>query len=343
MKFAIFKADELTKSFLKENKIDGLEYIFIDSALNEDTDISSVDDAEIISVFVDSNINDKVLCKFKNLKMIAVRSTGYNNIDIDACSNKNIIVANTPAYGKITVAEFAFSLLLNLTRKVAMSYTDLKEKQVDMEKYMGIDLFGKTIGVVGTGAIGGHMAEIAKGFGMNVLAYDTYEDKQLEESGIVKYVSLRELIQSSDIISLHCPATQSNLHMLDEKAFNEMKKGVIIINTARGELIDTKELFKAVESGKVAGAGLDVLEYEGKIFSSKKHESLSEEIYKQSKDELIKTILNEELLNKENIIITPHCAFDTIEAQTRILKMTNDNIIEFLEKGNCSNGCKILK
>jgi len=211
--------------------------------------------AEIISCFIYSDLRRPVLEKLKNLKLIATRSTGTDHIDLDYCRNHGITVANVPAYGEHTVAEHVFALLLALSRHIPQAVRRTRDGYFSFSGLCGFDLYGKTLGLVGTGAIGLHVAQIATGFGMKVLGYDIHPSA----SSVFTPVTLDQLLSDSDVISLHVPGTPQTRHMLSEKEFSMMRDGVVIINTARGQVIDVKALLRALQSGKVGAAGLDVL------------------------------------------------------------------------------------
>lgn len=335
IKAAFFDVKDIDRSFLEKNTPENCEFIYVHDPVHiaVENNLELVKDAEIISVFTSSRVPGNTLAKFPNLKFITTRSTGFNNVDLDYCSTNGIKVSNVPAYGECTVAEYSFALLLNIIRKVNLSYSDLKRGVINLENYRGNDLAGKTIGIIGTGAIGCYTAKIAYGFGMKILTYDPFPRHDLRDKLGVEYVELERLYTESDIISLHAPSRKENFHMVNDEAFSKMKDGVIIINTARGEIMDTNSLYKALVSGKVAGAGLDVLECEEIIA----HEELFlTKIDCVQKDCLEKTLLNHKLLDMPNVIVTPHVAFDTVEAINRILQTTVDNIKSYIQ-GNVIN------
>lgn len=289
--------------------------------------------AEYISVFTPSRLTKDVLKQFKNLKLIATRSVGFSHIDLDYCKENGIKVVNTPHYGDYTIAEYSFGLLLNLVRKISKAQEGLKSGELSQE-YEGTELFGKTMGVIGIGGIGSKAIKIANGFSMDVIAYDIRQDEELSKRENFKYVNLDELIERSDIISLYAPATKDNYHLLNEEAFKKMKDGVFIINTARGELIDSQALYSELLSGKVAGAALDVVECEEALNNKcnlfKDGECLDLNCLKR-------TLINHKLMSLPNVIVTPHTAYDTKEATNRILEITTNNIVEFLNNGNVLN------
>lgn len=206
--------------------------------------------ADVISCFTFSRVSADILEQFPNLKLIALRCVGFNHIDIDYCKKHNIQVVNSLGYGNVTVAEFAFGLILDAARKISRSYMNLKNEHLTQDIYTGFELKDKTIGIIGTGAIGSEAVRIAKGFGMNIIAYDIFPKKELTKKYGVKYLPLDELLITSDIISLHAPLTEDNFHMINEEKFKLMKPSAIIINTARGELIDTKALYEALSESK---------------------------------------------------------------------------------------------
>lgn len=304
------------------------DYKLLPYPLDDKTEISDeIAQADVISCFTFSRVDKEVLKKFPNLKLIALRSVGFNHIDIDYCKEHNIQVVNSLGYGNLTVAEFTFGLILDVTRKVSRSYLNLKNEHLDRDVYTGFELNGKNIGVIGTGAIGAEVIRIAKGFGMNVLAYDIYPKNELVEKYGVKYVELDDLLKESDIISLHAPLTDSNFHLINEEKFNLMKPHAVIVNTARGELIDSKALYDALFANKIFGAGLDVLEAENLLTIPENKwdfDYLTNEHIKQ-------TLINERLLRLHNVVVTPHIAYNSKEANERILSITSNNIKSFFE------------
>ncbi len=327
-----FDADKEIRKFAVSCPCQNCKYLFFTEPFS-DISLKKIEpylDTRIISVFTHSSLLDnKRLALFKNLKLIATRSTGFNHIDLNYCQENGILVSNVPQYGACTVAEFSFGLILNLQRKIIQANQDMRSNIVQMPDYTGFDLSGKTIGIIGTGSIGQQMINIAQGFHMNIVAYDLYHQKNLEKF----YVSdLNELYQQSDIISLHIPSTKENYHLLDKKAFHKMKTGVLIINTARGDLIDSMALYKAILKEKVAGAGLDVVENEDFLLRDEAETSpnLSNQNF------LLTSTINLKLMQLKNVIMTPHIAFNSFDAIRRINAQTCQNIQSFL-KGNPIN------
>ena len=283
--------------------------------------------ADVFSCFTFSRVSADVLKQFPNLKLIALRCVGFNQIDIDYCKEHNINVVNSLGYGNVTVAEFAFGLILDVMRKVSRAYINLRNEHLDRDIYTGFELKNKTIGIIGTGAIGSESVRIACGLGMKVLAYDIYPNRELVEKYPLKYVELDELLKNSDVISLHAPLTDDNVHLINAEKINLMKPTAVIVNTARGELIDTKALYEALSANKIFGAGLDVLEAENILIQP---EAIVDFDYLTT-DYIKQTLVNERLLKLHNVVITPHIAYNTKEAQDRILSITMNNIASFFD------------
>lgn len=263
-------------------------------------------DAEALSIFMDHKIGEKELDLFPNLKFIVTRSTGFDNIDLAVAQKRGVTVTNVPSYGMHTVAEFAAALMLALSRRIIAARSRLAvEEKYSQEGLEGFDLFGKTVGIVGTGRIGAHFAHIAHGFGMTILAHDQFENAELIEKFNTKYVPLPELLAAADIISIHVPNTPQTKHLFTAETFAKMKHGAYLINTARGAVVDTCALEEALDTGMLAGAALDVQEDE-----TASPQTLA-------------------LAKRPNVIVTPHIAFNTIEAKRRILDTTIENISSF--------------
>jgi len=278
-------------------------------------------DSDVISVFIHSKVDEKVLDKCDKLKLIATRSTGTDHINLDYTNSKNTSVKNVALYGENTVAEHTFALMLSLSRKIHESYIETTGGNFSTTGLMGFDLKGKTIGIIGGGRIGLHVARMARSFGMHVRVYDIHKDNFMAELINFKYLSLDELLKVSDIISLHVPLNTHTYHVINKESISKMKDGVIIINTARGGLINNTDLIDALEDGKIYGAGLDVLEGEEFLFE--------ENISNSPIESAAKVIVESTLLSKmPNVVITPHNAFNSIEAVHRIIDTTIENILE---------------
>ncbi len=290
--------------------------------------------ADILSVFIYSVLDRDNLAKMPNLKCIATRSTGFNHIDLKYASDHGITVSNVPYYGENTVAEHTFGLILTLSRNIHKAYVRTMRNDFSPEGLEGWDIKGKTLGVVGAGGIGSHVIRIAKGFGMNVLAFDVHKNHFLAEVMGFRYAELDELLRKSDIVSLHCPYNKATHHLINMKNINLVKKGALFINTARASIIEPEALHYALDTGIFGGAGLDV--FEGEDLVKEENQMLSRNV----SVEHLKAVLEKNiLLNRENVIITPHIAFDSVEAVERILQTTVDNIVAY-SAGTPSNVVK---
>ena len=283
-------------------------------------------DVSIISVFIRSKLNSETIQALPKLKFIATRSTGYDHIDLDACNERGILVSNVPYYGETTVAEHTFGLMLSLSRKIHKAYLRTSRGDFSLEGLRGFDLQGKTLGVVGAGRIGLHVIRIAKGFGMRVVAFDVKQDNLMAEVLGFEYVPMEELLRQSDIISLHAPLTSSTYHMVNRANLEKTKRGAILINTARGGLVDTDALIWALDEGILSGAGLDVIEGEELIEEEKQL------LRAPQAEEKLRLVLRQHvLLRREDVVITPHMAFNSWEALARIVDTTLANIRGFIE------------
>lgn len=327
MKIAFFEIQDWEKATLTE-AFPNDELLFFDRPIAE-ADLPHLEDCAVISVFIYSALTKKVLERLPELKCIATRSTGYDHIDMGAAKDLGVTVTNVPSYGENTVAEHTFALILALSRNVHRSHVRRLRQNYSIEGLKGFDLKGKTIGVVGTGKIGKHVAKIARGFEMNIVAYDLYPDEQLAKDTGCTYVSLDDLLSRSDIVSLHLPHTSDSYHLINETNITNMKRGAILVNTARGELVDNKALLKGLDQGILAGCGLDVIEGEQLIKEEK--EILYADVNPDQMSELVKNHL---LLSRDNVVYTPHIAFYSEEALERILSTTIDNIRCFVSGQN---------
>ena len=279
--------------------------------------LDTVMDCQALSVFVHTHVDAALLASLPRLKVIVTRSTGFDHIDLAACLARSIQVFNAPAYGSCSVAEHAFALLLSAARRITLADRRIANGDFTIEGLRGSELADKVFGIIGTGRIGRHAARIARGFNMRVLACDPYPDAHLAEQHIVQYVTRDALLAQSDILSLHCPASADSYHLLDASAFATMRRGMILINTARGDLIDACVLLAALDQGHVAAAGLDVFE--------------SESCLHCPPCAVDSAIVSAEraLLTHKNVIVTPHIAFDTVEAVARLWQTTLDNLSGF--------------
>lgn len=337
LKMLLFDYRESEKSYFEKNKKDlkNFDITFYKWSLTPDT-VKKLSEEEkcnviVISVFIDSILDREVINQFKNLRIIATRSTGVDHIDKKACEERNIMLVNVENYGSTTVAQYTLGLIIALTRNIIPANLSIREKKFCDYKFIGRNMGYLTLGVIGTGAIGANLCNYASAFGMKMLAYDLKPKLELVEKQNIKYVEMPELLQKSDIITLHLPYTGNNYHMLGEKEFNMMKDGVYLINTSRGELVDIKALYKYLQNGKIKGVALDVLECEDVSFKC-------EHLFKKIGD--VGTVCFEEarLVRKmqdfPNVIITPHIAYDTQEAIDYILKISITAIKDSLT-GSC--------
>ena len=323
IKVAFYDAKEYDRSsFEQYGEQYDMQFRFFETKLNEDTvDLAKGSDA--VCVFVNDSVTAAVIDKLYEygVRMIALRCAGYNNVDVRAAFGK-VHVVHVPAYSPYAVAEHAMALLLTSIRRIHKAYNRTRDFNFSLNGLTGFDLHGKTVGVIGTGKIGRIFIDICRGFGMNVIAYDAFPAK---DSGIA-YTSLEELYRESDIISLHCPLTDETKHLIDENAISQMKKGVVIVNTSRGGLIDAEALLKGIKDRKIGAACLDVYEEEADIFFEDRSGH----------------ILNDELLSRlismPNVIVTSHQAFLTEEALNNIADTTVKNILSYFSNdGVCDN------
>ena len=308
-------------AFEAYGKEKGIDYKFLETRLNEDT-AELAKGAEAVCVFVNDTVNAAVIDALYSygVKLIALRSAGYNNVDVRHAFGK-IHVVHVPAYSPYSVAEHTMALLLTSIRRIHKAYNRTREFNFSLNGLTGFDLHGKTVGVIGTGKIGSIFMEICRGFGMHVIAFDRFP----KEDG-THYVSLEELFAQSDIISLHCPLTPETRHLINAEAIAKMKKGVVLLNTSRGALIDAEMLLQGIKERKIGAACLDVYEEEADIF----FEDLSGHIF--SDDTLSR------LISMPNVIMTSHQAFLTEEALENIARTTVDNILSYFNnEGICDN------
>jgi D-lactate dehydrogenase len=282
-------------------------------------------DVEVLMPFIHSMVGEREMAAMPALKLVATRSTGYDHVDLAAAAERGVAVANVPAYGENTVAEHTFALILALSRKVHQAYVRTQRGDYTLEGLRGFDLYGKTLGVIGAGAIGLHAIRIAKGFGMRVLAYDVRQNDLLADVLGFRYAELDELLAESDIVSLHAPAVAATHHIINRETLSKMKRGSLLVNTARGSLVDTAALDWALDEGILAGAGLDVLE--GEEFLQHEDELLSQ----PGAEEKLRQIVRSQVLQRRaDVVITPHIAFNSEEALRRILDVTAENARAFL-------------
>ncbi|GAB3516186.1 2-hydroxyacid dehydrogenase [Emticicia fontis] len=319
MKIAFFSTKPYDKEFFEKYN-QAHQISFYEVALNEQS-VRLAEGADAVCVFVNDKLNASVIDSLQKsgVQLIALRCAGFNNVDLIAARNANINVVRVPAYSPYAVAEHALALAMTLNRKTHKAYNRVREGNFSLEKLTGFDLYHKTVGVVGTGKIGGVFSRIMLGLGCKVIAYDKFPDEHLASAG-VNYVSFEELLVQSDIVSLHCPLTESTRHLINAEALAQVKKGVMLINTSRGALIDTQAVVEALKNKIVGYLGIDVYEQEENIFFN----DLSEQILQD--DTLAR------LMTFPNVLITSHQGFLTEEALTQIAITTLQNISDFEHK-----------
>ncbi len=326
MKIAFFVAKQYDEDFFNEaNKNFKFTVKYFSERLSIDTVIMA-SGFDAVCAFVNDDINKEVILKLEeqNIGLIAMRCSGYNNIDMKAALNK-IRITRVPAYSPYAVAEHALALIMSLNRKTHKAYNRTRESNFSIKGLLGFDLNGKKAGVIGTGKIGRIFIRIVKGLGMDVVAYDPYPNKSYADGLGFTYVELDELYKSSDIISLHCPLTNDTFHLIDKDAVSLMKKNVMLINTSRGGLIDTKALVDSLKEGKVGYVGLDVYEEEENFF------------FEDHSDSIVTDDILARLQTFNNVLITSHQAFFTKEALGNISFTTLSNIKEYQAGSTLSN------
>lgn len=301
--------------------LEGHEVLFADDLSEIDSMV--LEEVTLLSVFVDTEVDATMLAQLPALTCISTRSVGFDHIAVTEAKARGIAILRVPHYGSQTVAEFAFALMFALSRNAYQAYVDMMDHAsiTDLTPYEGFDLAGKTLGVVGTGLIGQRVCAIAKSFGMNVLAFDQYPNETLLVSGVA-YVDLEMLMRQSDLVTIHVPGRPETHHMINAHMLSLMKPTAYLINTARGEVVDTQALVDALQNKQIAGAGLDVLEEELAL----KEESILTDAQKQDTALMHALELNHTLISMPNVVVTPHIAFDTKEAKREIIETTVENI-----------------
>ncbi|MEI7628388.1 MAG: 2-hydroxyacid dehydrogenase [Bacteroidota bacterium] len=330
MKVVFFSTQPYDIQFFNLHKDEfGFELVYFESALSKKT-VSLAENAEAVCVFVNDKLTSEVidLLAAQGVKIIALRCAGFNNVDLEAAKRNGIKVCRVPAYSPEAVAEHAVAMLLTLNRKTHKAYNRVREQNFSLNGLLGFDVHNKTIGVVGTGNIGKAFCKIMLGFGCKVSAFDVIANKDLEAIG-VEFKPLQAVLES-DIISLHCPLNDQTKHIINDTTIAMMKKGVMLLNTSRGGLIDTKSVIQALKSGQIGYLGIDVYEQEEKLF------------FRDLSSDIIQDDLIQRLMSFPNVLITAHQAFFTEDALSQISTTTLKNIKDFLEKGNLENKAAFL-
>ncbi|MBQ7335703.1 MAG: 2-hydroxyacid dehydrogenase [Clostridia bacterium] len=326
MKFAFFDTKPYDKpSFDRYGKEYGVSFKYFETKLNEDT-VDLAQGYDGVCAFVNDTVNAAVIQRLAELgiKVLALRCAGFNNVDMKYAFGK-IHVLHVPAYSPYAVAEHTMALLLTSIRRIHKAYIRSRDFNFSLSGLTGFDLHGKTVGVIGTGRIGRVFIEICRGFGMKVLAYDKYPAKGLDNGDTVRYVTLDELLANSDIISLHCPLTEETNHIIDADAIDKCKKGVVLLNTSRGALVDAEALLTGIKSRKIGAACLDVYEEESDLF------------FEDNSGHILEDDTLARLISMPNVIVTSHQAFLTEEALENIAETTVKNIVGFFETNQCPN------
>lgn len=300
------------------------EMVFCERKLSPET-MEQAPDAQVLSSFIHSPLDASLLGKLPELELVATRSTGYDHIDLDYCREHGITVCNVPTYGDNTVAEHVFGLILTISHRLAEALDRTRKGDFSQVGLQGFDLLGKTLGVVGTGSIGRHVIKIARGFGMQVVAFDVKPREELARELGFRYASLEELLRASDIVTLHVPGNRETRHLIGEEQFARIKHGCVLINTSRGTVVDIQALIEAIASGTVGAAGLDVLPEEPAV---REEAELLRRAFRE-RHNLEALLADHILLRMRNVYVTPHSAFNTREAVERILDTTIENIERF--------------
>ncbi|MFC0322583.1 2-hydroxyacid dehydrogenase [Gallibacterium melopsittaci] len=326
MKIAVYSTKSYDRKYLELVNVKyGFELEFFDFMLSKRT-AKMAEGCQAVCIFVNDNADREVLTQLAQLgiHIVALRCAGFNNVDLIAAKELGIKVVRVPAYSPEAVAEHTVGLMLTLNRRIHRAYQRTREANFSLEGLIGFNMHGRTVGVIGTGKIGIAVMRILKGFGMNILCYDPFKNPIAEELGAT-YVSLDELYAHSHVITLHCPATTDNYHLLNAEAFDKMKDGVMIINTSRGTLIDTKAAIEALKSRKIGALGMDVYENERDLFfEDKSNEVILDDVFRR-------------LSSCHNVLLTGHQAFLTEEALTSISEVTLNNIAQLIQHKPCAN------
>ena len=325
MRLAVFGTKRWVLEGFSREIPPSIEVKFLESNLNEET-AALAEGFDAVCVFVNDVVNAAVVHRLADLGVgtIALRCAGFNNVDLAAVQERGMRVCRVPAYSPCAVAEHAMGLILSLNRKYHRAHNRVREGNFSLDGLLGFDVHGKTVGVIGTGRIGRIFIDVVSGFGVKILAFDTVPDDSVVQRG-AEYVTLEELYRRSDIISLHCPLTPDTYHLIDDEAVSGMKRGVMLINTSRGPLIDSAAVIAGLKSGKIGYLGLDVYEEEGDLF----FEDLSDTVIQDDTFVRLETF--------PNVLITAHQAFFTAEAVENIRRTTYANLTAIAEGRECAN------
>jgi D-lactate dehydrogenase len=322
---AVFSAKAYDRLFLDAAAVDAHQLTYLDARLAPATAVLA-QGAQAVCAFVNDQVDAAVLEVFHRLgiKLVALRSAGYNNVDLVAARSFGISIARVPAYSPEAVSEHTLALILSLDRNIHRAYARVREGNFALEGLLGFNLHGRTVGIVGTGRIGAGVAKIMLGFGCKVVACDVQPNPVCAVSGVT-YVPLAQLLATSDIVTLHCPLTPQTRHLIDAGAIATMKRGVMLINTSRGGILDTRAVIKALKEGSIGHLGLDVYEEEADLF------------FEDKSDQVIQDDIFERLIMFPNVLVTGHQGFFTQEAMTAIAETTIANIAAFENTGHATH------
>jgi D-lactate dehydrogenase len=332
MKISLFSAKPYDKEYFeKVNKSFGFEIEYFDTHLGPHI-INAIEDTDAVCAFVNDKVDAKVIESLaaKHVKIVALRCAGFNNVDLDAAKKYGMKVCRVPSYSPEAVAEHAIAMIQTLNRKTHKAYNRVREQNFSLNGLLGFDLFGKTLGVIGTGKIGKAFCKIMLGFGCQVKAFDVVENKELQSLG-VEFLPVMDIFKRADIISLHCPLNENTRHLVNSETLQLMKKGVMLINTSRGGLIDTKAVIGALKSRQIGYLGIDVYEQEDKLFFRDLSASIIE-------DDTI-----QRLMSFPNVLVTAHQAFFTEEALQQIASTTLNSVHALLNENEISlSGARLV-
>lgn len=319
MKIIFYDAKEYDIKFFNRqlNKFQDISIDYIEADINEKT-AALAKGYDAVCAFVNADLGAETLRVLANegISLLLMRCAGYNNVDLDAAAELGITILRVPGYSPEAVAEHAMTLAMSVNRRIHKEYIKVRENNFSLVGLMGINFHERTAGIIGTGKIGAAMARICHGFGMKVIAYDKYPNKSLD---FIEYKELEDVLKESDLISLHCPLTLENYHMINSKTISIMKDNVIFVNTSRGELVDTEDLIAGIRAHKFHGVGLDVYEEEGN------------NVFENREEEIMESSITARLLSFPNVIITSHQAFFTEEAMNAISETTLQNAAGFAD------------
>lgn len=331
----IFDYKKAEQNFFKKSRLDDYDIHFFEESLNETTvnnlPDNLLEETTVVSVYVTSNVNNEVLSKFHNLMILSTRSSGYEHIDIQECCNKKIKVLNVENYDSKAIVQYTFGLMITLIRKILIAERDVREFNFEYNSYIGRELDKLTLGVIGTGNVGSEMCRIAHAFGMKILALDIRKNQDIIDKYNVEYTDKITLLQNSDVITLHVPLNEQTREMISKREFAIIKPSAILLNTSRGELINTADLYDAIVTENLAGAGLDAMDCEEIAFNT---HNMTSKIKESNLECISKVFLTRRLAQLENVIVTPRVAYSTQDSIDRILETMFKSIEDCIQGGH---------